>query len=119
MASNTMLTLLFLAAVLGVYYKLQSFIFMPVFGLTHGLSPIMGYNYGAGEYRRVKQAITFSSVSAVIYTAVVWILINLFPEFFIRIFNQDTELVAAGVHAMRIYYFGFFFQSLQKYSYIT
>ncbi|MCI8578505.1 MAG: MATE family efflux transporter [Lachnospiraceae bacterium] len=99
--------------IMTVVNSVREIVTMPVQGITHSSQPVMGYNYGAGEYRRVKQAITFSSVSAVIYTAVVWILINLFPEFFIRIFNQDTELVAAGVHAMRIYYFGFFFQSLQ------
>jgi len=99
--------------VMTVVNSVREIVTMPVQGVTHSAQPVMGFNYGAGEYRRVKQAITFASVVAVVYTTVVWILINVFPEFFIRIFNQDADLVAAGVHSMRIYYFGFFFQSLQ------
>ena len=86
---------------------------MPVQGLTQSAQPVMGFNYGAKEYRRVKDAIIFSSVSSIGYTLVVWILLHLFPEFFIRIFNQDPALVAAGVPAVRMYYFGYIFQSLQ------
>ena len=48
-----------------------------------------------------------------VYTTAVWILVHGFPEFFIRIFNQDADLVAAGIPAMQIYYFGFFLMSLQ------
>lgn len=86
---------------------------MPVQGITHSAQPVMGYNYGAGEYGRVRKAIWFTSISAIVYTTAVWILVHGFPEFFIRIFNQDADLVAAGIPAMQIYYFGFFLMSLQ------
>ena len=73
----------------------------------------MGFNYGAGEYKRVKQAIVFMSVVSVAYTTFMWSLVHGFPEFFIRIFNHEGDLVQAGIPAMQIYYFGFFMMSLQ------
>ncbi len=99
--------------VMTVVNSVRDIVVMPVHGITQSAQPVMGYNYGAEEYKRVKSSIAFSSIVAMIYTGVVWILINTFPEFFIRIFNQDADLVAAGIHSMRIYYFGFIFQSLQ------
>jgi len=73
----------------------------------------MGFNYGAKKYSRVKRAIIFTSVVSITYTTVMWGLVHGFTEFFIRIFNQEEALLQAGVPAMRIYYFGFFFMSLQ------
>lgn len=86
---------------------------MPVQGITSSSQPVMGFNYGAGEYKRVKKAIAFMSVVTISYTTVIWLLISGFPEFFIRIFNHEKELIAASIPAMQIYYFGFCFMSLQ------
>lgn len=86
---------------------------LPVQGITHSAQPIMGFNYGAKEYGRVKQAIAFISIISIVYTTGIWSLIHGFPEFFIRIFNQDSDLVQAGIPAMRQYFFGFFMMSLQ------
>ncbi|HIT64912.1 MAG TPA: MATE family efflux transporter [Candidatus Ventrimonas merdavium] len=99
--------------VMTVVNSVREVVSMPVQGVTNSAQPVMGYNYGAGEYGRVKQAIAFTSAVAIGYTTVVWLLVHGFPEFFIRIFNQDAELVAAGIPAMQIYYFGFFLMSLQ------
>lgn len=99
--------------VMTVINSVREILTMPVQGVTQSSQPVMGFNYGAGEYRRVKQAIIFEAAASIVYTAVVWMFLHLFPEFFIRIFNQDAELVAAGVPAMRMYYFGYIFQSLQ------
>ena len=99
--------------VMTVINSIREVISMPVNGLTNSAQPVMGYNYGAGEYRRVKQAITFTSSVAVVYTVAVWAAVHTFPEFFIRIFNRDSALVQAGIPAMQIYYFGFFMMSLQ------
>lgn len=82
-------------------------------GITSGSQPVLGFNYGAGEYGRVKQAIKFISVTAISFTVFTWILVSLFPEFFIRIFNRDEVLVAAAIPCMHIYFFGFFMMSLQ------
>ena len=55
-------------SVLGVYYKLQSFVFMPVFGLTHGVMPIIGFNYGAKKKQRMLSALKYGCLIAVSYT---------------------------------------------------
>lgn len=99
--------------VMTIINSVREVISMPVRGLTNSGQPVMGYNYGAEEYGRVKKAIIFTSVVPIIYTTAMWGVVHGFPEFFIRIFNQDPELIRAGVPAMRIYYFGFFFMSLQ------
>ena len=99
--------------VMTVINSVREVLTMPVQGITQSAQPVMGFNYGAGEYKRVKQAIAFTSISAIVYTVVVWMLVHSYPEFFIRIFNQDADLVEAGIPAMQIYYFGFFLMSLQ------
>lgn len=99
--------------IMTVVNSVREIISLPVQGLTNSAQPVMGYNYGAGEYKRVKKAVIFISVVAIVYTTAAWSMVHGFPEFFIRIFNRDKELVAAGVSAMQIYYFGFFMMSLQ------
>ncbi|WP_367568697.1 MATE family efflux transporter [Lacrimispora sp.] len=99
--------------IMTVVNSVREVITMPVNGVTSGAQPVMGYNYGAEQYDRVKRSIVFVSAVSIIYTTLMWGLIHRFPEFFIRIFNRDPELLKEGVAAMRIYYFGFFFMSLQ------
>lgn len=99
--------------IMTVINSVREIVSMPVNGLTNSAQPFMGFNYGAGEYKRVKKAIIFISVASIVYTTIMWLFVHGFPEFFIRIFNQDAALVEAGIPAMRIYYFGFFMMSLQ------
>lgn len=99
--------------VMTVVNSVREVIQMPVSGITQGSQPVLGFNYGAGEYGRVKTGIKFISAAAIIYTTAMWALVHGTPEFFIRIFNRDPELVEAGVRAMQIYFFGFFMMSLQ------
>ena len=82
-------------------------------GLTSGAQPVLGFNYGAKEYDRVKQAIKFVSIGAISFTFVCWVLITAFPVSFIHIFNRDEVLVTATIPCLRIYFFGFFMMSLQ------
>lgn len=99
--------------VMTVLNSIREVVSQPVLGVTHSAQPILGFNFGAREYGRVKKAIVFTAAVSIVYTIGVWGLMHEFPEFFIRVFNQDAELLAAGVPAMRIYYFGFFMMSLQ------
>ena len=99
--------------VMTVVNSVREIIQMPVQGITHGSQPVLGFNYGAGEYGRVKTGIKFVSAAAIVYTTGMWLFVHGMPEFFIRIFNRDPELVAAGIPAMQIYFFGFFMMSLQ------
>lgn len=77
---------------------------LPVTGVTHSAQPVLGFNYGAKEYGRVKKAIVFTSFIAILYTTGIWLIVDGFPAFFIRIFNQDAELIAAGIPAIRLYF---------------
>lgn len=99
--------------VMAVISSVREIISMPVQGIRYSAQPVISYNYGAKEYKRIKTAIVFVSVSTVLYLGGMWLFMHTFPEFFIRLFNQDTELIEAAVPAMRIYYFGYFFMSLQ------
>ena len=85
----------------------------PVLAIADGASTAISYNYGAGLYRRTREAIRFMTQIAIGYTMLVWILVSLFPALFIRIFNQDADLVAAAVPALHIYFFGFVMMAFQ------
>lgn len=99
--------------IMTVINSLREVAIMPVHGVTNSAQPVMGFNYGAREYRRVKKAIVFTSVFSIFYTTLAWALLHGFPEFFIRMFNQDPALIEAGIPALRLYFFGFFMMSLQ------
>lgn len=86
---------------------------MPIQGLNNGASPVMGFNYGEKAYGKVKKAIFFTSAVGIVYTLAAWLVVKLFPEFFIQIFNGDQELISACVPALHIYFFGFCFMALQ------
>lgn len=90
------------AAVFGVYFKLQSFIFMPVFGMNNGMVPIIGYNYGARKPDRLmktrKLAITYAVGIMLIGTIIFWA----FTKQLLGIFNASEQMLAIGVPALRI-----------------
>ena len=99
--------------VMTVINSVREIITMPVNGLTNGAQPVIGFNYGAGEYERVRKAIRFMGASCVIFTCAVWALLFVAPQFFIHLFNSEPELLEAGVGAFRIYFFGIFLMALQ------
>ena len=85
----------------------------PVMALTDGASPVISYNYGARQVPRVRKAIRFMTQLGFGYTLLIWGLISLFPAGFIRIFNQDPDLLAAAVPSLHIYFFGFVMMAFQ------
>lgn len=87
--------------VFGIYFKLQSFIFMPVFGLNNGMVPIIAYNYGAGSRERVVKTMKSSVRYAVGIMLVGLLIMELFPGTLIGFFNATDELLAIGVPALR------------------
>lgn len=89
-------------AVLGIYYKLQSFVFMPIFGLSQGMMPIIGYNYGAREKKRLIHAIRFGLGFAVLYMSVGMLGFQLFSRHLILLFNGTEEMLAIGTRAFGI-----------------
>ena len=94
-------------AVLGVYFRLQSFVFMPVFGLTLGVMPIMGYNYGAKNKHRLMSALKTGTVIASIIMAVGMLIFLTIPNLLISIFNPSEYMLSIGVTAFRIISFCF------------
>ena len=86
---------------------------MPAAGITNGCQPVLGYNYGAGQYRRVREGIRFTTAATMGYTAAIWVVIMAFPAMFIHIFNSEAELLSAGVPAFRIYFAAFFCMAFQ------
>lgn len=99
--------------VMTILNSVREVVSMPIQGISNGAQPVIGFNYGAKKYGRVKEGIRFMSVNGILYTCVVWALTLAFPVAFIRIFNSEVELVEAGISAMRIYFFGFCFMALQ------
>ena len=90
--------------VLGVYFKLQSFIFMPVFGLTNGMVPIVGYNYGARSRKRVYECVKVSLVWAMTIMFIGMVLFLAVPDFLMGLFDSsaDGEMIAIGEVALPI-----------------
>lgn len=88
-------------AVFGVYFKLQSFFFMPVFGLNNGLIPIVAYNYGAGKRNRLIKAVKCSYVYAFVLLALGFVVFETIPETLLSLFEASDEMLAMGVPALR------------------
>jgi putative MATE family efflux protein len=99
--------------IMTIVNTIRELISLPVFGLNSGARPVMGFNYGARAYKRVKSCIRFTAGFSVLYTAVMWLLVQAFPGFFIRIFSADAEVLKAGVPLMRLFYAAFFIMALQ------
>ena len=90
------------AAVFGVYFKLQSFIFMPVFGLNNGMVPIIGFNYGARKPDRLMKTMRLAVTYAVSIMIIGMILFWAFTKQLLGIFNASEQMLAIGIPALRI-----------------
>lgn len=98
------------AAVFGVYFKLQSFIFMPVFGLNNGMIPIIAYNYGARNKERIKQTAKLSILIAIGIMLIGLIIFQTLPEYLLaNLFDASENMIAIGVPALRIISLSFLF----------
>lgn len=100
-------------AIMTVLNSVRTVVSLPVQGINNGAQPVVGYNYGAGKYHRVKQGIHFQTIVCLAYTFLVWLAVVLFPEFWIRLFNKDPELLRQGVPALKLYFFGFVMMAFQ------
>lgn len=88
-------------AVYGAYFKVQSFFFMPVFGINNGLIPILGYNYGARKRERIYRTIKFGVLYAAVFMVTGCIIFELIPNVLLSIFSPSKEMLAIGVPALR------------------
>lgn len=89
------------ATVFGVYFKLQSFVFMPVFGLTNGMIPIVAYNYGARKKKRIYGTLKLSICIAVGIMILGVVVFQLFPKTLLGMFDASENMIAIGVPALR------------------
>ena len=99
-------------AVMGVYFRLQSFVFMPVFGLTQGLMPIMGYNFGARNKKRLLSALKIGGGIACCFMLVGMILFMTIPGPLLRLFDASDDLMGMGTLALRTISIGFLLAAL-------
>lgn len=100
-------------SVMTIVSSVRQILDTPVMAVTEGASPLISFNYGAKIPGNVRKAILIMTSIAVSYTLVIWILIEMVPEFFISIFTSDSAILADAVPALHIYFFAFIFQSFQ------
>ena len=86
----------------GIYYKLQTFVFMPASGLTQGAMPIMGFSYGAGNGKRLQHILSISLRVCFVIMAVGCVLFMAAPEWLLGLFDASEEMLAIGIPALRI-----------------
>lgn len=98
--------------VLGIYYKLQTFLYLPASGLIQGMRPLIGYNYGAGEYKRVSQLFRIVLMMSCGIMTVGTVICLLIPGQLMGLFATDPETIAAGETALRIISAGFIVSSV-------
>ena len=101
---------LYVAAMTAIT-SVREIILQPLQGLTQGAQPVIGYNYGAGQYSRVKKCIFFITWAGLLYNFTVWLLVMLLPQFWILLFNDDPALLDVGVKTLRIYFATFVFMN--------
>ena len=94
-------------AVFGLYIKIQSFVYMPANGVVQGMRPIMGYNYGAGNKKRMKETLKASMEATGVIMLLGMLLFLLFPEFIMKLFDANAEMLRIGVPMLRIIAVGF------------
>ena len=98
--------------VMTIINSLREVTFMLIQGFSSGVQPVLGYNYGAGEKRRVCACIRFAVGVTVGYAALIWLLNMTTPGLLIRIFNNNPDMLQAGVPALRVYFSMFVFMAL-------
>lgn len=90
-------------ASMAIISSISMIFLMPIFGLNQGAQPIVGYNFGAKKYKRVKQAVLYPIIAATVIVSIGGLLIQLFPDKAIAMFNDNAELMKVGAHGIRIY----------------
>ena len=98
--------------VLGIYYKLQTFLYLPASGFVQGMRPVIGYNYGAGDMGRVKRIFTVVLIMCAVIMLAGTILSAAFPASLIGIFTENPDTISIGVTALRTICIGFIFSSV-------
>lgn len=99
--------------IMTVINSVRQIMGVAVNGITSGAQPVLSFNYGAGLNKRVKSAIKSTSLIASAYTALAWLAVFIFPQFFIGIFTDDVAMLSTGVKYLHIYFMAYIFMSFQ------
>jgi putative MATE family efflux protein len=99
--------------IMTVLNSVRELLSLPVSALSSGAQPVLGFDYGAKRFHRVKEGIRFTSLIGIAYTLGAWLVVFAFPHFWVSVFSNDETLIADGARALRLYFFGFFFMSFQ------
>lgn len=100
-------------AIMTIISSVRDVVQMPVLGITNGIQPVIGFNYGARLNNRVKTAIRDSAVILIGYTGIMWLIVIFFASGFFGMFTSDTNVIQTGITPLHIYFFGFVFMALQ------
>ena len=99
--------------IMTVVNSVREIFILPINGIVSGSQPVISFNYGAKDYKRVKSGIRFNTLIGSAYTMGAWVLILLAPKFWFGIFSDDLTMMNAGIEMLKIYFFGFVFMALQ------
>ena len=100
-------------AAMTIINSVREVVQMAVSGISNGVQPIMSFNYGAKQYKRVKDTIHLTAVVLLGYTLAAWLVVMVFARQFVMLFNHDEALLPIAVRTMHIYFFGFFMMAFQ------
>ena len=99
--------------IMTVANSVREITMLPISGIVNGGQPVISFNYGAKDFKRAKAGINFNTLMGSAYTMLAWLLIIAFPKFWFSIFSDDLQMLDAGVHMLKIYFFGFVFMAFQ------
>lgn len=100
-------------AAMTIINSVREVVQMTVSGVSNGAQPIMSFNYGAGQYKRVKDTIRLTAAVLLVYTLAAWLVVMIFARQFVMLFNHNESLLPIAVRTMHIYFFGFFMMAFQ------
>jgi putative MATE family efflux protein len=100
-------------SVFGIMNRLSMFVLMPMFGFVQGFQPIAGFNFGAKQYSRLKEVIKVTLSRMFIYGAIGCLLIEIFPQIFVGLFTNDSELITMGSKVLRLFFLSLPFVCIQ------
>ena len=99
--------------IMTVTNSIREIFMLPINGIISGAQPVISFNYGAKDYKRVKDGIRFNTFIGASYTMFAWILVIVFPKFWFSVFSDDMQMINIGIGALKIYFFGFVFMAFQ------
>ncbi len=100
-------------SVMTIVSSVRQILDTPILAVTEGASPVISYNFGAKKPKKVLEAIRMMAVIAIVYTCLMWLLIERFPLLFIKIFSDDAALQQLALTPLHLYFFAFVFQAFQ------